>query len=150
MHVSQCISLFHCFFPIHETWFFLFPLLLSNLALKTQALERQFQKVCSHCCTTAFFFVCMHCIHSKGLLRTPWRNNLKAFGNLSWEKIYYKSHVTFQQISVSFFHVLVASQLCVDTLVKSLDQLLVLYQDLYHVFSTYQNSKYHKFNMWIM
>lgn len=133
MHVSQCISLFHCFFPILILSFPFLSFQIWHLSWKLKHWkERKFQKVCSHCCTTSFsffFFVCMHCIHSKGLLRTPWRNNLKTFGNLSWEKIYYKSHVTFQQISVSFFHVLVASQLCVDILVKSLDQLLVLYQD---------------------
>lgn len=54
-----------------------------------------------------FFSLCLHELHhSKGLLRTT-RNNLKTFGNLAWEKMYYKSQGAFLQIffSTSLFFV---------------------------------------------
>lgn len=63
IHISQCISLSHCF-SIHTTDSLFYLSFLWNLALglKTQALERQFHKVCSHCCTAAFFR--LHVMHS--------------------------------------------------------------------------------------
>lgn len=90
MHVSQCISLFHCFFPILILSFPFLSFQIWHLSWKLKHWkERKFQKVCSHCCTTSFFFFfCLHALHS---LKRFTEDTMKEQSEDIWQSILRKN-----------------------------------------------------------
>lgn len=95
MHISLCISLSPWFFSIHTTDF-LFPSFPFKFGTRSE--NSTTGKTVLKCLQSLLHnsFFCLHVLRClKGLLRTLRKNNLKAFGNLAWEKFYYKSHGAF-------------------------------------------------------